>query len=345
MATGTGLDSQFGFKLETTYGTAVTVDKFLDFNEESLAWSPTWKEPTGLRPGRRFKRGSRLQQTRSMVGGDVTFPHSTRLMGTLWKLALASSVTTPTTITAPAYKQIHTPGQSVFPPSATMQVGRPEPESGTVQPHTMAGCMCTEWEFSVSDQEDAKLRLSIDGRSEATATALAASSYVPDTTFDFSDFTVFKLGGTASTGSGVVSIAGGTQVAAVVTEFTLTGSNPAATERFGLGNAGLKNGPRYNDFAGYTGSLTAEYKQSEMYTPFKANTATPLQLSAIGNAIGATGSFETLDFVIPQIRFKNVGPAVGGPDLVTQSVEFEIYDDDTNAPLQVTLISQDSTAL
>src|SRR5687768_2318051 len=113
MATGTGLDAQLGFKLESTYGTAVTVDKFAEFNSESLTWEPTWLEPSGLRVGTKFKRASRLVQSRQTVSGSIELEHATRNMGALWKLALGSTVTTPTLVLGSAYKQVHVPGDYI----------------------------------------------------------------------------------------------------------------------------------------------------------------------------------------------------------------------------------------
>lgn len=343
MATGTGIDAQLGAKLESTYGTAVTVDRFFDFDSESLLAPPTWKEPAGLRAGRRVKRASRLAQIREQVSGGVVMRHATRDMNLWWKLALASPITTPVALTAPAQKWVHQLGQSVLPPSATVQVGKPEPESGTVQPHTFLGCIATGWELSIADDSDLQLSLTIDGQRELTATALAAAAYTAGSeVFDFQDASVLKLGGTPSTTGGVVSIAAGVQMTAVVRSLTLSGSNPAATERFGVGNAGLKKHPRYNDFAVPSGQLTVEYLRSELYTPFKSNTTTAFQLSFLGSAIGASGSVNTLDIIGSAMKFKNVGPQVGGPDLVTQTADVEFYDDDVNSPFQVTIISADS---
>jgi hypothetical protein len=342
MPTGAGLDAQLAAKFEATYGTAVTVDRFWEFTSESLAWTPTFREPSGLRSGRLFKSGSALQKTREGVSGGVELQHSTRDMGFWWKLALFSAVSAPTALTAPASKQIHTPSAAI--PSATIQVGRPEPQSMTVRPHTYAGCVCTGWELSVSDGETVNLSLDLDGRSESTATGLAAASYTSGAeVFAFQHASVFKVGGVASTAGGAVSIAGGTAVSSVVTEFSVSGDNSLALERFGLGNSGLKNAPRVNDFFGYTGSMTAEYLQSEWYTPFKAGTKMPLQLSFISSPIGASGSSNTLDLVIPQVIIKSAPVSVGGPDLLTQTVEFEVYDDGSNTPIQVTLISADPT--
>ena len=94
-----------------------------------------------------------------------------------------------------------------------------------------------------------------------------------------------------------------------------------------------------------TGTLDAEYKQDEFYTPFVANTATSLLLRFEGSAITGSGENNTLEILIPEVRFKKVTPQVSGPDIVQASVEFEVYSDETNNPLQVYIISEDSAAL
>ena len=343
MATGTGLDAQLGYKLETTYGTAVTVDKFQEFNSESLTWEPTWLEPSGLRVGTKFKRASRLVQSRQTVSGSLELEHATRGMGTLWKLALGSSVTTPTVILGSAYKQVHTPGDFVG-KSATFQIGRPEP-GGTVRAHTYAGCKVSGWEFSVSDGEYATLSLDIEGRSEDTATALATASYTSGASvFNFSQVTTFKLGGTATTAAGETTVAGGVTVPGVVTGITISGETPLATERYGLGNSGLKSEPLENDIPTVTGSLEAEFDRATFYDVFKANTTTAIEVKLEGAIISGTDK-NTLHFIIPAAKFKAVAPNVDGPDIVQATVDFEAYSDETNPVIQVKLISADSTAL
>jgi hypothetical protein len=345
MPTGTGLDAQLMVKLEAAYGTPVTTDKAYEFNSESLAWEPTWLEPSGLRVGTKFKRASRLVQSRQTVSGSIELEHATRLMGTLWKLALGSSVTTPTQIsTTTAYSQIHTPGDFLG-KSATIQVGRPEP-SGTVRAHTYAGCKVSSWEFSCSDGEYATLSLDIEGRSEATATALATASYVAGASaFNFSQVTVLRTGGTASTSAGETTIAGGVAVPGVVTGLTISGENPMATERYGLGNAGLKSEPLENDIPTVTGTLSAEWDRTTFYDAFKNNATTALEVRFVGAAIGVSGQNDTLSFILPAVKFKNVAPSVSGPDVISADVDFEAYSDETNPVIQVKLISADSTAL
>jgi hypothetical protein len=343
MATGTGLDAQLGYKIETTYGTAVTVDKFQEFNSESLQWSPTWLEPSGLRVGTKFKRASRLVQSRQTVSGSLELEHASRNMGALWKLALGSSVTTPTLVLGSAYKQVHTPGDFLA-KSATFQIGRPEP-SGTVRAHTYAGCKVSGWEFSCSDGEYAKLSLDIEGRSEATATALATASYTSGAeVFNFSQVTVFKLGGTATTSSGETTIASGTTVPGVVRSITIKGETPMATERYGLGNAGLKNEPLENDIPTVTGTMTAEWDRTTFYDLFKANTTTALELKFEGSVISGTDK-NTLSFIIPALKFKGVPANVGGADIITAEVAFEAYSNEVDPVIQVKLISADSTTI
>lgn len=341
MATGSGLDAQFGFKNETTWGTAVTVDHFLEFNSESLSNEPTFLEPTGLRPGVKHKRSSRVRISRRTMTGDVTMEVATKGMGLLWKHLLGSgSGSTPTQIAATtAYRQIHTPGGFVgF--GLTMQIGRPEP-SGTVRPFTYAGCKISSWEFSLTDSEVPTLMIAVDGRSEATATALATASYPSGSTvFDFSQATL-TLGGTASTTSGLTTVSGGTAATTIIREFNVRGETPMANERFGLGNAGLKAEQLENDTPTITGTLTAEFNKTEFYDVFTAGTTQPMVLTLTGAIIEDTNAF-TLQFLMPAVKIKAANPTVDGPDVVPMNIDYEAYSDETNPVIQIVVISTDT---
>lgn len=343
MPTGSGLDAQLMLKAETTWGTAVTPDKAVEFNSESLKSEPTWLEPTGLRAGAKYKRAARVRQSRKTVSGDLALEWATKGMGTLVKHMLGAAITTPAQIAATtAYKQIHTPGDFRG-LGLTVQVGRPEPSSGTVRPFTFAGCKIGKWSLSVKDNEIPTLSLTVDGKSESTATALAVASFVPGAAvFDFSQATL-KLGGTATTASGETTISGGTAVAAVVKEVSLSGEAPMAAERFGIGNAGLKSEPLENDYPTITGSLAAEFNKTELYDVFQANTTTALELTFTGAAItGGAGSNFLLSFIIPTLKLKAAAPAVGGPDIVEMSTDFEVYSDETNPVCQVKIVSDET---
>lgn len=343
MPTGSGLDAQLGYKLETTVGTEVTVDKFLEFNSEGFEFDPSFIEPEGLRAGQKFKRGSRLVQSRNMVSGSLELNYATRLMGGLWKLALGSSVTTPTLITGSAYKQIHQTGD-LLGKSATFQIGRPEPGTGTVRAHTYRGCKVTGWEWSVADGEVAKFKLDVDGWNESTSTALATASYSTAEEFNFLQAVSLTLGGTIS-GTTEMTLAGGTAPTSVIKSISFKGENALATERFGVGNSGTKREQLENGIPTIMGTLEAEYNRTEFYDTFKANTPTSLYLRLDGSIISGTDR-HSVEFIVPEIRFKKVTPTIEGPDLVSASVEFEVYQNAAGLnPFQVKVVSAENTAI
>ncbi|MCX3064204.1 phage tail tube protein [Streptomyces beihaiensis] len=341
MATGTGLDAQLMVGEESAWGTAVTTDHAFEFNDESLKLDPSFLEPTGLRVGTKYKRASRVSISRRAVSGDLTVEHATLGMGLLWKHALASSAT-PTALTAPAYEQVHTPGDFRG-LGLTVQVGRPEPATGTVRPFTYSGCKIGQWELSVSDNAIPTLKVTFDGRDEDTATALAAPSYLSGSkVFSFANATL-SLGGTAATASGKTTVTGGTAVATVVTEVSVQGAAPMAADRYGIGNGGLKSEQLENDTPTITGSLNAEFNKAELYDHYTANDTLPLVLTLTGDAIGASGSNDTLEVILPAVKLKAASPNVGGPDIVSMSTDFEAYSDESNPVIQVRIVSADAT--
>lgn len=345
MPTGSGLDGQIGFVTESAWGTALTVTRFPEFNSESLKREVTWLEPTGLRVGTKAKRVSRIRQARKWATGDVEMDVLTLGMGLFVKHMLGSTVTTPTLISGTAYKQIHTPGDFRG-LGLTVQVGRPEPSTGTVRPFTYPGCKVTGWEFSVEDSAYPKLKLTLDGRNEDTATALATASYLAGAAaFDFSQ-AVIKLGGTATTASGETTIAGGTDVATstVVKSFSISGETPMDTERFGIGNAGLKSEPLENGTPTYSGNLGAEFNKATLYDLFANNTTFPLQMDMTGAVIGGANSF-LFSVICPAVKLKSAAPNVNGPEIVQMASDFEVYNDESNPTVQIKIVSTESATI
>jgi hypothetical protein len=342
MATGTGLDAQIGFAAETTVGTPVTVTRFLEFNSESIAYVPTYVDPVGLRVGRKFKRASRVVQSRRTVEGGFELEWPNKGGGLLVAHALGSTATATQISTSGAYAQLHVPGGLVG-KGLTVQVGRPEP-SGTVRPHTYAGCKITSWEFKLANDGVLTFSAEVDGWDEATATALASASFASSTElFDFRQATL-KLGGTPATSSGELAVTSGVAVAAVITELSIKGDNPLATERYGVGQSGTKKEQLENDFPTITGSLTAEFARDELYLLMKNNTTFAFDFAMVGSAIPAGGGNNfSISIIMPACKIKTAAPSVGGPDIVSMSTEFEAYDNAVDAPIQVKIVSSDTS--
>lgn len=341
MTTGTGLDSQVGIAAESAVGTAVTVTQFLEYTKESLKYSPGFLEPNTLQAGTKYKRASRVTKSRVTAGGDLELSIASRGMGLLFKHMLGSTGTATQIASTTAYRQIHTPvGKLGL--GLTIQVGRPEPSTGTVRPFTFRGCKITEWEFTLSDNDVANLKLSIDSMDESTVTALTAASYTAANLFGFQQATL-KLGGTVATATGLTAVTSGTAVATVITSISIKGTSPLATERYGIGNGGVKSEALENDIPTISGSLKAEFNKAELYDVFKAGTAVAMELVLTGAAIGASGSNDTLSFICPAIIFKEAPPTVDGPGVVMMDVSWEAYHDGTNPVIQLMSISADTT--
>jgi hypothetical protein len=344
MATRSGLDAQIGFAAESTYGTLVTPARFLEFDEEDLSYNPTWLEGEGLRAGRKYKRDSRVSVSRKDVKGKIELKVPNKGFGLLLSHMIASTPAVAQIAATTAYQQIHVPGDH-YGKSLTIQVGRPEPGTGTVRPHAFLGSKCTQWELSVDDGEHLMLSTTWSGRAEDTATGLATATYAAGAQlFNFSHATL-KLGGTAATAGtpSQITVTGGTAVSTIINKISIKGENPMADERYGIGNAGLKAQPLENDYPTVTGSLDAEFSKAELYDLFTSTNSTALELAlSFGDAGG--GNPFLLSFIAPKARLKEAGPAVNGPGLVRMSTEFEVYDDEVNAPYQFKYVSTDTAA-
>ena len=348
MPTGSGLDSQFGTKTETTVGTQVVpVTQFFPHNSAGLTFDPSYIEGTGLQAGQRFKDISQVGIARKSATGKIEIPIMMKGFGWWMKHIMGSTTTVnplsnPTLISGTAYKQVHWTG-GLRGLSFTTQVGKPEPGTGTVKALTYRGCKVLDWDLTIADNSISTLAMTIDGWDEDGAQALSTASYpTGNLAWNFGHVNVFNVGGTPSTATNVISIASGVAVPSVVTKLTLSGKASMANERYGLGNAGVKKEQLENDFFAITGAFEGEYDSTTWDSPFRLGTTVALQITSTGPAIGASNYL--MDIIIPAAKITKAPAEISGPDLVTVSGEFTVYSDGVNNPLQIVLQSTDSTA-
>jgi hypothetical protein len=341
MPYGSGLSGQIGFAAESTWGTPVTVTRFLEHLDEDLNWEPTWLDSAGIKAGQAYKRVTRTKQSRFTVGGGFALEACDKGFGLLLKHMLGSSATATQIAATTAYRQTHTPAIKTG-LGLTVQVGRPQTD-GTVKPFTYEGVKIPSWEFSCSDGELARWRVDMDGQDMLTATALATASYIASTgVFDFSESSTFTLGGTPATAAGRTTITGGTAVSTIVRGVTIRGEDGMATERYGLGNAGRKGQQIENATRLVTGTLEGEFtSQSEIYDRIVNNTTTAIQLDFSHGDAGGSNPYR-LSFVLPACKLKSGNINLTGPDIVGQSITFEAYDNEADPVIQVELVSTDT---
>lgn len=340
MAIGSGLASQVGIGAESTVGTAVTVDHFLEFDSESVNFTKNTLQGVGLHAGGLYNRANRRVISTVTAGGDLTVEAAYNKQLLLWKNILGTLVG-PTSISTGVYSSVITPG-SLKGTSLTYQKGVPQTD-GTVQPFTFNGCKVTGAKFSVSTSQIAMLACTVDAWNVATATSLAAASYsTTNGVFNFSQATI-KIGGTPSTTSGVTSISGGTPLTTLVNAYELDFSNPMKVDRYGLGSAGVKKEQIENDYRPLTGTLTGEFTQrSEIWDLFQADTGTSLQITFTGPNI-TSGNPYKLDIVLPSVKFDTGELSVAGPDVVPLNVNYTVLDNQIDNVCQVTIVNADAS--
>jgi hypothetical protein len=188
--------------------------------------------------------------------------------------------------------------------------------------------------------------MSVDAWNEATTPALSAASYLTNNPlFNFGHVSLFELGGTFSTAAGKTTVASATAVTSVVSKLSLAGKNTLSTDRFGLGNAGTKKEQFQVDFTGITGTFDAEYNESEFQSAFRAGTTTGMHIKSTSPTFIEGTTPYTLEIHLPTVKITKAPAVVSGPGLVSVSGEFMVYDPDdgTNPPIQIHIVSTDTT--
>lgn len=348
MGFSSGVASQVGFKGESVYGTQVTVDKFIDFTDFSPELEQDWADGEGLYSQGAYLRATRsVQTTRSAkVGLEGCVVGKT--WGTLIKHMMGSSVTTPTLIAGSAYKQVHQYG-STDGMSLTVQGGFPQVSDGTVKPYTYIGTKVAGFEVKCAQGEFLTAALDLVAKDELTLTtspasnALAAASYAtPQEGFLWHQATV-KIGGTASTASSEVSIAGGSTVAAVVKGFSLKHENGMNAEGYGTAQTFSREPKAKRPKTTLT--LQTEFNtQAELYDVFRAGTVTPVEITFLGNIISGSDRYK-FSIICSATKLRSAPPKLNDDDLATQDVELMLLNDGTNSPFQIRYDSSDSAAL
>jgi hypothetical protein len=286
MPTGSGLSGQLGLKAETTWGTAVTVDRFYEIVSEKIDLKIDRTESKGIRTGQRVVRSDDWVAGVRKVAGPVEFELSTRNAALLLQHAFGTIQNLGTT----------TPG-TVIPNDLTglgltVQVGRPD-VAGTVIPYTFNGGKVGSWELACKVGEVAILTLDMVFKDQTTATALAAANY----TSGLGLFTFVH---------GAVTIAAAT---VNVRSLTLKGDNALDAERFYLGGS-VTAEPLEAGRREYTFDM--ELDHSGTVIPGRIDSGTEAALVATFTSAGSIVKFTT------NARFDAGFAGLSGMDILTQ---------------------------
>lgn len=372
-----GLGASFGVGVEATgaIGTWVAPTGWYEVTDESFQMVPKYLDSTSLKPGQAYQRGVRTNISEYDVNGDLSLECISRgtTTGTTavgsygmqfwWKYALGSDWTTGVVESGSAYRHVLTPGTKDL-MSLSVECGRPSTTSTAAQRFGYSGCKVSKWDFSCTEGQLATLKMTFDGIRESTTGTIVSPVYAAATAqpgvFSFANASSFTIGtgaatttgGTGTAATGQTTISGTSAITTVVKGITLSGDTPIASSRFGLGSAGFKRTQIQNGFPILSGTLDAEFtNKSEFYDLFTGNLAQSLQLDFTQyiqgvDAAGAPGGTGTnpfrLSFTLPYVKFKTGQVSLNGPDILTQKIGFQAYDDGANPPIQVKIVSSDS---
>lgn len=314
-------DSSIGIVTESTYKTYVAPTRWYEFTDESLDWEKSIKQGVGLRVGSRVARSGRRVVTTAQGAGDFTVEATSKGMGLLWQAALGSGSST--LVSGSTYQQVFTLGDT--PSSLTVQKGLVRAD-GTVDAYSYTGCMVSGWEFSAPNDDIATLQVSLDAGDLSTAQTYAAPSYASSPSlFHFAGATLSTGTLTAPT---TTTLASGSSTLANVRNVSVSVNNNIAGDRYNFGGSGRKDKPTLG-LREITGSLDVEYASATFRDAVINDTAMALILTFTASAL-STGS-ETLQVVLPEIKFDSTLPQANGTDLIVSSLSFQVLDNLTAA--------------
>lgn len=314
MAIPSGLNAQLGFAGETTWGTAVTVSKFVPLVSETIQKQVARLESSGILAGRRVLSTNQFTGGDVSVSGDINMELAQQGIGTLWKWALGAISTSG----SGPYTHVCTPGD-LTDDHLTVQVGRPD-VAGSVDAFTYSGCKCASWEIAAKAGELVTASFSLVGKDEATNTSLASVSYTNGVDKSFSYI------------NGSVSVAGS---AVSVKEFTVGGDNMLKDDRRFLGAATISE-PLESGLREYTGELLLEWANFTQYNRFAAGSTH--SFSAAFSA-GSDASFT----ISGNVRLDGETPNVTGTDVLEQKVPVKFTAGTDAGAITVTIVNNDAT--
>ena len=327
MAFRSGLGAQLGISTEETYGTYKAPTTFLPFESESLALTQNYVESRGLKANQMVQAKNLHLATTKIVGGSLSLEFLDQGMGKFLNLLHGNSAS-PSKVseTEKTYKQVHEIGRTEpYSKSATIQVGRPD-TGGTVRPFSYVGCALSSFGLSIDTGGIGMTELEVVGQDEKTGEALASATYDTDALpFTFQQMEVKVAGSKASN----------------VRTASLSVAVPQP-ERYLIGSTALTARPIVDDYADVSANATLEFASLADHERFLNSTVVTFLLIAKGSEI-ESGQYMKAELELTASKQISSSPTVGGPDIVTQDVQFKGLDDGSSAPLKITVYSTDSS--
>lgn len=322
------LNSQLGFKPESVYGTAVTVDAFAEYTSENVKSMPRRVEALGLRAGTRVQRSDRFQPYTGGAAGPIEMPVMTKGHGVWFKHALGGNATTGPTDS----NYLHTATiATLLGDSMTVQVNRNLYDE-TDQAFTWEGCKITRATWTAAAEGMLTATYELDAEDEKTNTALASASY--PSSADIFDW------------AGISATVGGS--AFEIHEFSISITNPLNVDRRRLRGSTVKKEPVENAMRTVEWSMKADFTAlapySRMVDTDRADTLAALVVTCNGRTAHAGTTLPSVVFTIAASRWDDQdGLGVAGFDPLEPTWSGIGLYDGTNSALKIEYTTTDTT--
>lgn len=328
-------DCSIGTIDEVTYKTSPgAVTRWLEYVDESLDWKKNVKQGKGLRVGGRVARSGRRVVPTADGGGDISMECTSKGMGVWWNRLLGAN--TYTLVSGTTWQGVFTLGDTL--PSFVTQKGLPE-LGGTVDAATFLGCTIDSFELDFVNADILGLKATIDAGDLTTATAYAAPSYsATPSLFHFGQAALSTGTLTAPT---TVALGSALTPVADVRGGTLVVKHNTKQDRFNISGVGRKAKPTVG-LRDISGKLDIEYDSTTFRDAMIADTPISLVLTYTTGTALSVGN-ETLQIILPEIKFDSELPKTNGTDLIVQSMAFTVLDNLTAAqPIWIVTRSSDA---
>jgi hypothetical protein len=310
MAVGSGLGGSFGIAKETTYGTAVTVNRWYEIERVDLKRNKRTVQGGGLSGGSLTDAASRRVQPTSDASGSVELEVTNKTFGLLLQQVMGSAAA-PIAYGTSGFQYGFSVGD-LFGMSMSAQVGIPT-LGGTVSPYSFEGVKVLAAEFSCEVDGLLMCTLELDARVVRDNVALTTPAYTTGLLpFHFGQASVL-LGATPGAEAAVTGVRG----------FSVRIERATANERFYFGGGGLKAEPILNGKTMITGSFDVDFiSQATFADRFRDDTQTAAVVRFVSSESLGGGLFSGIEFAMPAIFFDTDQPTLDDEDVVNTSHSF-----------------------
>lgn len=339
-------DGSVGLAKESTYGTAVTVTRFLEYTEQGFTDATEFVTGEGLRVGKVVARSSRRSAAKIATEGSLTIEQVTKGTGLLWEAILGSG--TSTVRSGSIYQQLFRPAVTDPMPSYTIQTGVPPIGGGTTLAHTFAGCVVDKWELSAEAGGLVELSTDWVGKDLATGTAYASPSYSASAslfTFVHGAITLGVNGTDTLTAPTTTALGSTTPATAAtnITKISIKGENHVDDGGFVFSSGGKRGRAPVYGLREFMGTITAEFTAATLRDYYLNQTSLQLILTFVSTELISGSTYATLQVVIPALVFEGDVPQSDGGDVVSTDIDFTVLDGESATyPIYVVLVTADT---